>query len=451
MSSAAEQLLSNMNFGAIGKATELKQRIFFTLGVLLLFRIGVYIPLPGIDPAAIASFFAQKASEGVLGMLNMFTGGALSQMSILTLGIMPYISASIIVQLMTMVSKELEQLKKEGEMGRKRLNQYTRWLTLFLAALQALGVAYGLEGMQGAAGGAAVIDPGFFFRLTTVITLTGGTMFVLWLAEQITARGVGNGASLIIFAGIVAGVPQALVTTLQMGQENALPIYMILLLGVMIVAVITFIVFMERALRRLIYQSPRRQQGNRVVAGGSSYLPIKLNSANVIPAIFASSILLLPATWQGFADTSTLPNWAQTLFLWLQHGQPLFMVLYAALIIFFTFFYTAIQLNPDDVADNLKKHGGFIPGIRPGKNTAAYIDYVVTRLTVVGALYLAGVCLLPEFVLSYMPGVPFYLGGTGLLIVVSVTIDTVVQINSHLQAQQYEGLIRKAKLRGRRG
>lgn len=451
MASAAEQLVSNLNFGALARATELKQRLFFTLGALLVFRLGVYIPLPGIDPAVVAQIFAQKVSAGVLGMFNMFTGGALARLSIFTLGIMPYISASIIIQLMTMLSKELEQLKKEGEMGRKRLNQYTRWLTLALAIVQALGVAIGLESMQGAGAGSAVLEPGFLFRLTAVATLTGGTMFVLWLAEQITARGVGNGSSLIIFAGIVAGLPGAIVTTLEMGRTNALPILLILFLAVMIVAVIALIVFMERAQRRLIVQYPKRQQGNRMFGGESSHLPIKLNSANVIPAIFASSLLLLPATWQGFSDMSTAPGWLQDLFVWLQHGQPLFMALYAGLIIFFTFFYTAIVFNPQETADNLKKYGGFIPGIRPGNNTADYIDYVLTRLTLVGALYLAGVCLLPEFIRGYMPGVPFYLGGTGLLIVVSVTIDTVGQIHAHLLAHQYEGLIKKAKLRGRRG
>ncbi len=451
MASAAEQLVSNLNFGALARASELKQRLLFTLGALVVFRLGVYIPLPGIDPAVVGQIFAQKVSGGVLGMFNMFTGGALKRLSIFTLGIMPYISASIIIQLMTMLSKELEQLKKEGEIGRKRLNQYTRWLTLALAVVQALGVAIGLESMQGAGAGAAVLEPGFFFRLTAVATLTGGTMFVLWLAEQITARGVGNGSSLIIFAGIVAGLPGAIATTLEMGRTNALPVLLILFLVVMIVAVIAFIVFMERAQRRLIVQYPKRQQGNRMFGGESSHLPIKLNSANVIPAIFASSLLLLPATWQGFADTSTAPVWVQDLLVWLQHGHPLFMILYASLIIFFTYFYTAIVFNPQETADNLKKYGGFIPGIRPGNNTADYIDYVLTRLTLVGALYLATVCLLPEFILTYMPGVPFYLGGTGLLIVVSVTIDTVGQIHAHLLAHQYEGLIKKAKLRGRRG
>lgn len=451
MASAAEQLVSNMNFGALAKATELKQRILFTLGALLLFRLGVYIPLPGLDPLVVADIFAQKVAGGVLGMFNMFTGGALKNLSIFTLGIMPYISASIIVQLLTMVSKDLEQLKKEGEMGRKRLNQYTRWLTLILACLQALGVSYGLVGLQGAHGNSAVLDPSLFFHITTVITLTGGTMFVLWLAEQITARGVGNGSSLIIFAGIVAGLPGALATTLELGRTNTLPFYMIGILAVLIVGIVAFIVLMERAQRRLLIQTPRRQQGSRMMTGGTSHLPIKLNSANVIPAIFASSLLLLPATWQGFADPSKTPEWLQTVLSALQHGQPAFMVLYAAMIIFFTFFYTAIVVNPEDVADNLKKSGGFIPGIRPGKNTADYIDYVITRLTLVGALYLAGVCLLPEFVRAWMPGIPFYLGGTGLLITVSVMIDTVAQIHSYLLAQQYEGLIKKAKLRGRRG
>jgi preprotein translocase subunit SecY len=451
MASAAEQLVSNMNFGVLAKASELKQRIFFALGALIVFRLGIFIPLPGLDPAVIADIFSTKVAGGVLGMFNMFTGGALERFSIFTLGIMPYISASIIIQLMTLVSKDLANLKKEGEMGRKRLNQYMRWLTLLLAALQALGVAYGLESMQGANGNSAVLSTGLFFRITTVVTLTGGSMFVLWLAEQITARGVGNGSSLIIFAGIVAGLPGAIGTILDMGHTQALSVFAILLVGLMVVGVIAFIVFMERAQRRLVVQYPKRQQGNKMYGGESSHLPIKLNSANVIPAIFASSLLLLPATWQGFMSSTDSPEWLQTLATWLQSGHPVFMGLYASLIIFFTFFYTAIVFNPEETADNLKKYGGFIPGIRPGKNTADYIDHVLTRLTLVGALYLAAVCLLPELMRSQIPGMPFYLGGTGLLIVVSVTIDTVGQIHSHLLAHQYEGLIKKAKLRGRRG
>lgn len=447
MASAAEQLVSNMNFSAFAKASELKQRIVFALLALIVFRFGSYIPLPGIDPDVVKSTFGDA---GIMNMLSMFTGGALSRMSIFALGIMPYISASIIVQLMTLVSKEMESLKKEGETGRKKLNQYTRWLTLFLAALQALGVAYGLESAN-SGGAPAVMLPGWFFRISTMITLTGGTMFVLWLAEQITARGIGNGSSLIIFVGIVAGLPGAIVSMFQLSRSGEIAVWMVFGILLMAIAVIAFVVFMERAQRRLLVQYPKRQVGQKMFGGESSHMPLKLNSANVIPAIFASSILLLPATWQSFAQPDSLPDWLNNLLTALHHGQPLFMVFYAALIIFFTFFYTAIVVNPDDMADNLKKFGGFIPGIRPGKNTAEYIDFVVSRLTVVGALYLAGVCLLPEFIISRMPSVPFYLGGTSLLIVVSVTLDTIGQIHSHLLAHQYEGLIKKAKLRGRRG
>jgi preprotein translocase subunit SecY len=447
MASAAEQLVSNMNFSAFAKASELKQRIVFALLALIVFRFGSYIPLPGIDPEVVKNTFG---GAGIMNMLSMFTGGALSRMSIFALGIMPYISASIIVQLMTLVSKEMESLKKEGETGRKKLNQYTRWLTLLLAALQALGVAYGLESAS-SGGDPAVMLPGWFFRISTMITLTGGTMFVLWLAEQITARGIGNGSSLIIFVGIVAGLPGAIVSMFQLSRSGEIAGWMVFGILLMAIAIVAFVVYMERAQRRLLVQYPKRQVGQKMFGGESSHMPLKLNSANVIPAIFASSILLLPATWQSFAQADTMPDWANTLLMWLQHGQPLFMFLYAALIIFFTFFYTAIVVNPDDMADNLKKFGGFIPGIRPGKNTAEYIDFVVSRLTLIGALYLAGVCLLPEFIISRMPSVPFYLGGTSLLIVVSVTLDTIGQIHSHLLAHQYEGLIKKAKLRGRRG
>jgi len=448
MASAAEQLVSNMNFGALAKATELKQRIWFTLLALVVFRLGTHIPLPGIDSKVMADLFSQNAG-GILGMVNMFAGGAVSRMAIFALGIMPYISASIMVQLFTLVSKELEAMKKEGEMGRKKLNQYTRWLTLVLAIVQSYAMAVGLESMAGGSGGASVVtNPGMFFRISAVITLTGGTMFVLWLAEQITARGIGNGSSLIIFTGIVAGLPHAVVTTLEMGRTGALNPALIVGIVLMVVSVIAFIVFMERAQRRLIVQYPKRQVGMKMFGGDSSHLPLKINSANVIPPIFASSLLLLPATVLGFVNTDNSPEWLQTVSNMLHHGQPLFMALYALLIIFFCFFYTAIVVNPDELADNLKKFGGFIPGIRPGKSTSEYIDHVLTRLTVIGALYLAAVCMLPEFILAQMPGVPFYLGGTSLLIAVSVTMDTIAQVHSHLLAHQYEGLIKKAKLRG---
>ena len=447
MASAAEQLAANMNFGALAKATELKKRIWFTLGALIVYRLGTYIPLPGIDPFALEQIFQQQQG-GILGMFDMFTGGALGRMTIFALNIMPYISASIIMQLMTSVSPTLEALKKEGESGRKKINQYTRIGTVFLAGFQAWGIAVGLEGMQGP-GGAAVVDPGWFFKLTTVITLVGGTLFLMWLGEQITARGVGNGISLIIFGGIVANLPSAFAQTLELGRTGALSTVLIIAFLVMAIAVVTFIVFMERAQRRIIVQYPKRQVGNKMFGGDSSHLPLKLNSSGVIPPIFASSLLLLPLTVAGFSGQGG-PDWLQTAVAYLGHGQPLYMALYVALIIFFAFFYTSIVFNPADTADNLKKYGGFIPGIRPGKNTADYLDYVLTRLTTVGALYLSLVCLLPEFLIAQY-ALPFYFGGTSLLIVVSVTMDTVGQIHSHLLAHQYEGLIKKAKLKGRRG
>ncbi|WP_366657307.1 preprotein translocase subunit SecY [Fodinicurvata sp. EGI_FJ10296] len=448
MASAAEQLASNLNFGAIAKATELKKRIWFTLGVLIIYRFGTYVPIPGIDPVALDQLFSAQAG-GILGMLDMFAGGALGRMSIFALNIMPYISASIIMQLMTAVNPTLEQLKKEGESGRKKINQYTRYGTVALATVQAYGLAVGMEGMGAATGASAVIDPGWYFRLTTVITIVGGTVFLMWLGEQITSRGVGNGISLIIFAGIVAELPRALVSTLELGRTGALSTLFIMFMLVMVVAVITFIVFMERAQRRLIVQYPKRQVGNRMFGGESSHLPLKLNTAGVIPPIFASALLLLPATLIGFSGADAAGGWVQPIAASLEHGQPLFIALYMALIIFFCFFYTAIVFNPEETAENLRKYGGFIPGIRPGKNTAAYIDYVLTRLTTVGALYLALVCLLPEILISQY-SIPFYFGGTSLLIIVTVTMDTVAQIHSHLMAHQYEGLIKKAKLRGRR-
>ncbi len=441
MASAAEQLAANLNFSAFAKAEDLKKRIWFTLGALLVYRLGTYIPLPGINPEAFAQAFEQQAG-GVLGLFNMFAGGAVERMAIFALGIMPYISASIIMQLMTSVVPTLEQLKKEGEQGRKVINQYTRYGTVLLATLQAYGISVGLE-----SGSNIVTDPGWFFRLSTVITLVGGTMFLMWLGEQITARGIGNGISLIIFAGIVAALPSAIAGTLELGRTGALSTGLIIMVIVIAIAVIAFIVFMERAQRRLLIQYPKRQVGNRMFQGDSSHLPLKLNTAGVIPPIFASSLLLLPATLAGFSDTTNLPAWATTVLATLGHGQPLYMLFYALMIGFFAFFYTAVVFNPKDTADNLKSHGGFIPGIRPGERTAEYIDYVLTRITVVGALYLVFVCLLPE-VLIAQTGIPFYLGGTSLLIVVSVTLDTVAQVQGHLIAQQYEGLIKKSKLRG---
>ncbi len=446
MASAAEQLAASINFSAFSKATELKNRIWFTLGALVIYRLGTYIPLPGIDPQALQQIFAQN-SGGILGMVDMFSGGALGRMTIFALNIMPYISASIIVQLLTAVSPQLEALKKEGESGRKKLNQYTRYGTVLLAAVQAYGISVGIEGLRGPSG-LAVTDPGLFFRITSVITLTGGTVFLMWLGEQITARGVGNGISLIIFSGIVARMPSALAGLLDLGRTGAISTFFIIAFIIGAVAVITFIVFMERAQRRILVQYPKRQVGNKMFGGEASHLPLKLNTSGVIPPIFASSLLLLPATVASFSQDQS--GMLAQIGAWIGHGQPLYIGLYVALIVFFCFFYTAIVFNPVETADNLKKYGGFVPGIRPGKNTADYLDFVLTRLTVIGSAYLAAVCVLPEILVSQY-SLPFYFGGTSLLIVVSVTMDTVAQIHSHLLAHQYEGLIKKSKLRGRRG
>jgi preprotein translocase subunit SecY len=442
MVSAAEQLAANLNFSALAKAEELKKRIWFTLGALLVYRLGTYIPLPGIDPASWDQIFRTQAG-GILGMFNMFSGGGIHRMAIFALNIMPYISASIIIQLMTTVSPTLENLKKEGEQGRKTINQYTRYLTVVLAAFQAYGISIGLEGA-----GSVVTDPGLFFRLSTVVTLAGGTIFLMWLGEQITSRGIGNGISLIILSGIVAQLPAAIAGTLELGRQGALSTGIILAVMLMAVAVIGFIVFVERAQRRLLIQYPKRQVGNQMFEGQSSHLPLKLNTSGVIPPIFASSLLLLPTTVANF-NAGKGPDWLSLITTQLGHGRPLFMVLYIALIVFFAFFYTAVVFNPTETAENLKKHGGFIPGLRPGERTAEYIDYVLTRITVVGAAYLAIVCLIPEMLITYA-AVPFYFGGTSLLIVVSVTMDTVAQIQGYLLAHQYEGLIKRAKLRGRR-
>jgi preprotein translocase subunit SecY len=448
MASAAEQLAANINFSAFGKATELKQRLWFTLGALLIYRLGTYIPIPGIDPEALKQIFDQN-SGGILGIFNMFSGGALGRMTILALNITPYISASIIIQLLTAIVPSLETLKKEGEAGRKRLNQYTRYGTVVIAMFQAFAIASGLEQMR-AGNVSAVIDPGLAFRLVTMITLVGGTVFLMWLGEQITARGVGNGISLIIFSGIVANMPAAGGHMLDLISHNAInPIFAGVFL-IIAVGVIAFIVFMERAQRRLLVQYPKRQHGNKQFGGEASHLPLKMNTSGVIPPIFASSLLLLPASVAGFQAVQGGDGLLATIVGYVAHGKPLYMVLYVALIIFFSFFYTAVVFNPTETADNLKKYGGFIPGIRPGKNTADYLDYVLTRLTVIGAAYLSVVCILPEILISQY-AVPFYFGGTSLLIVVSVTMDTVAQIHSHLLAHQYEGLIKKSKLRGRRG
>ena len=446
MASAAEQLAANLNFGAFQKATELHKRIWFTLIAMVIYRLGTYIPIPGINASAFASIFSRQTG-GILGMFNMFSGGAVSRMAVFALNVMPYISASIIVQLLQTTYPPWEKLRKEGgEAGRKQLNQYTRYLTVALAAFQSFGIAVGLSNSPG-----VVDQPGLFFILSTVITLTGGTMFLMWLGEQITSRGVGNGISLIIFAGIVARLPTGIWSLLQTARID--PSKSLNIFGYMglAVAVILFIVFMERAQRRLLIVYPKRQVGNRMMGGENSFLPLKLNISGVIPPIFASSLLLLPATALGFLTTANLPTWAQWLPLaagQVTHGKPLFILLYGLLIVFFCFFYTSVVLNPDDTAENLRKYGGNLPGIRPGKRTAEYIDYVMTRLTLIGAVYVAGVCLLPE-ILAGNSG-SYLFGGTSILITVSVMMDTVAQIQSHLLAHQYEGLIKRTKLRGGR-
>ncbi|GAB4145248.1 MAG: preprotein translocase subunit SecY [Sphingomonadales bacterium] len=446
MASAAEQLASNFNFGAFAKATELKKRIWFTLGALVIYRLCTYVPLPGIDPVALSEVFRQFEG-GVMGMFNVFSGGALERMSIVALNIMPYISASIIMQLLSSMSPTLAQLKKEGESGRKKLNQYTRYGTVLLTLVQGYAIAVGLESWT-AGGASAVIDPGWFFRSSTVITLLGGTIFLMWLGEQITARGVGNGISLIIFAGIVAELPRALGGTLELSRTGALSTIFLIAIAILVIVVFAGIVFFERAQRRVLIQYPKRQVGNKMFQGDTSHMPLKLNTAGVIPPIFASSVLLMPLTVAGFSASGG-PEWLTTVTTLLGHGQPLYMALYIAGIVFFCFFYTAVVFNPEDTADNLKKHGGFIPGIRPGKQTADYLDYLLTRLTVIGAAYLSVVCIIPEILVSQAQ-VPFYFGGTSVLIIVNVTMDTVSQIHGHLLAHQYEGLVKKAKLRGSR-
>ncbi len=445
MASAAEQLAANMSMGVFSKATELKQRIWFTLGALIVYRLGTYIPVPGVDASVMGEMLSQHGG-GILGMFDMFTGGALRRMTVFALNIMPYISASIIIQLMSAAVPSLESLKKEGESGRKKLNQYTRYLTVLIAMFQSYGIAVGLESMHGSFG-AAVINPGFFFIVSCMITLVGGTMFLMWIGEQITARGIGNGTSLIIMSGIVANLPGAMASMLELGRTGALSPFFILLFVVIAVVTVGVIVFVERAQRRIPVQYPKRQVGNRMFGGDSTHMPLKINTSGVIPPIFASSILLIPATIAGFATNG--PPWLQMIASQLGHGQPAYMALYAFMIIFFAYFYTAVVFNPEETADNLKKYGGFIPGIRPGSATADYFDRVLTRLTTVGGIYLVVICLLPEILISDY-GLPFYFGGTSILIVVSVTMDTVTQIQSHLLAHQYEGLMRKNRVKGRR-
>ncbi|MGB3314815.1 MAG: preprotein translocase subunit SecY, partial [Albidovulum sp.] len=431
MASAAEQMAANLSWGAFGKATDLRQRIFFTIGLLIVYRIGTYIPVPGIDAIALREFM-QSANQGIGGMLQMFTGGALGRMGIFALGIMPYISASIIVQLLTAMVPALEQLKKEGEQGRKKINQYTRYGTVLLATFQAYGLARSIEA------GDLAHEPGLFFLLACVITLVGGTMFLMWLGEQITARGIGNGVSLIIFVGIIAEVPAALAQFFEQGRIGAISAPVIIGVILMVIAVIAFVVFMERALRKIHIQYPRRQVGMKVMDGSSSHLPIKVNPAGVIPAIFASSLLLLPTTISTFSGAQTGPVMSMIL-AYFGPGQPLYLLFFAGMVVFFAYFYTAnVSFKSDDVADNLKNQGGFIPGIRPGAKTVDYLDYVVARILVVGSGYLAAVCLLPEILRSQI-AIPFYFGGTSVLIVVSVTMDTINQVQSHLLAHQYEG------------
>jgi len=442
MASAAEQMAANLSWGALGKATDLRQRILFTIGLLIVYRLGTYIPVPGIDGLALRQFM-DDAAAGLGGILTMFTGGALGRMGIFALGIMPYISASIIIQLLTSMLPALEQLKKEGEQGRKKINQYTRYATVGLALFQAWGLAVSLEA------GDLAHDPGLFFRLSVVVTLVGGTMFLMWLGEQITARGIGNGISLIIFVGIVAEIPAAMAQFFSQGRAGTISPLVIIGVIVMVVVTIGFVVFMERALRKIHIQYPRRQVGMKVYDGGSSHLPIKVNPAGVIPAIFASSLLLLPTTIATFSGGQTGPVMS-TLLAYFGPGQPLYLLFFTAMIVFFAYFYTAnVAFKTEDVADNLKNQGGFVPGIRPGKRTEEYLDYVVNRILVLGSGYLALVCLMPEILRSQL-AIPFYFGGTSVLIVVSVTMDTINQVQSHLLAHQYEGLIEKSQLRGKK-
>lgn len=442
MASAAEQMAANTSWAALGKAKDLRHRIFFAIGLLIVYRIGTYIPVPGIDGNALREFMTEAAS-GIGGMLNMFTGGAISRMGIFALGIMPYISAAIIVQLVASMYGPWQALKKEGELGRRKLNQYTRYGTVLLALMQSYGLAVSLEA------GDLATDPGWFFRISTVITLVGGTLFLMWLGEQITARGIGNGISLIIFVGIIAEIPAELAQFLSQGRSGNISTVVVIGILLMMIALVAFVVFMERALRKVHIQYPRRQVGMKVFDGGSSHLPVKVNPANVIPAIFASSLLLLPTTVSTFSGSSTNPFMA-TMLAYFGPGQPLYLIFFTAMIIFFTFFYTLnVSFKPEEVAENLKNQGGFIPGIRPGKRTEDYLYFVVTRIVTVGALYLAGVALMPEILRAQL-AIPFYFGGTSVLIVVAVGMDTMSQVQSHLVAHQYEGLLEKSQLRGRK-
>ena len=429
-------------FGSVGKLGELKSRLWFLLGALIVYRLGAHIPVPGIDPTVLKQLFDTQ-KDGILGMFNMFSGGALSRFTVFALGIMPYISASIIMQLLTVVSPRLEQLKKEGEAGRRQITKYTRYGTVLLATFQALGIAIALEGQAG-----LVLDPGFAFRLTAVTTLVAGTMFLMWLGEQITERGIGNGISIIIFAGIVAGLPHAISSTLDLAKTGAFSIPLVMFLFVAVILVTALVVFVERGQRKITVNYAKRQVGNRVYGGQSTHLPLKLNMSGVIPPIFASSIILFPATLAGWFGSSEHMYWLKDASAKLSPGQPLYILLFAAAILFFAFFYTALVFNPKETADNLKKSGAFVPGIRPGEQTAKYIDRIMGRLTLIGALYITLVCLLPEFLILKF-NTPFYFGGTSLLIIVVVTMDFMTQVQSHLMSQQYEGLLKKANFKGK--
>ncbi|WP_230481244.1 preprotein translocase subunit SecY [Sphingomonas sp. Leaf21] len=452
MASAADQMAQSISLAKFAKATDLKKRLWFTIGALIVFRLLSYVPLPGVDPTALG-LLSQKTTGGVLDFFNTFSGGSLSRMSLIALGVMPYITASIVVQLATSLSPQLAAIKKEGESGRKKLNQYTRYGTVLLTAIQGYFIAVGLETLGASQGIQAVIEPGMTFRIAAVISLIGGTMFLMWLGEQITSRGIGNGVSLIIMAGIVAHLPTTLVNLLEGGRTGSIDPVRLIGIVVAVVVLVLFICFMERAQRRILIQYPKRAT-QRGMQADRSHLPLKINTAGVIPPIFASSLLLMPLTISQFAGQRVAgeSRWGDfiiSLNQYLQHGSPVYMLLYGAGIVFFSFFYTAVVFNPEETADNLKRYGGFIPGIRPGKNTETYLDYVLTRITVIGAAYLTIICLLPEYLVSALQ-IPFYLGGTSLLIVVNVTMDTVTQIQSHLLAHQYGDLIKKAKLKGGR-
>ncbi len=453
MASRADNIASNLNLGNFAQATELRQRIWFTLGALIVFRFLSFVPLPGVNPAALQNL-AELGRGGILDIFNTFSGGSLERMSLIALGVMPYITASIVVQMASALHPTLSALKKEGATGRQKLNQYTRYGTVFLCAIQGYFLAAGLESFASQEGIGAVVSPGYMFRAGAVISLVGGTMFLLWLGEQITSRGIGNGVSLIIMAGIVAQFPTFATNLFEGGRTGSIAPGIIIFFILMVAGLILLISFVERAQRRLLVQYPKRATQRGMVQADNQYLPLKLNTAGVIPPIFASSLLLLPLTISQFAgnsvDTeSTFGGVVVSLNQYLAHGQPIYMTLYAIGIIFFCFFYTAVVFNPEETADNLKKNGGFIPGIRPGKRTSDYLEYVLTRITVVGAIYLTLVCVLPEYMIA-QTGIPLFLGGTSLLIVVNVTVDTIAQVQSHLFAHQYDNLIKKAKLKGRK-